>query len=258
MTMQYQEAVQEARRLVKRSEEDQWRLAQLTWEQVESGISRRQWARDIGVDHKHTSTLYRIWAEYGALAPHLRPAFAAVYAAIGDPGKTREAEQLGSVHAVEAVSRVRNLPPERKAEVARELVADLPAQTKAEVTRELLAEPKVAEVAMRDDETSVNVAAARAKHVQQRNERQDEAARIRAPELYDASDLAEVGNNLAHISSRLELLAQQLQKIPAAKRAGFGRLWDEIKQHVGWVESVMTGDDIDEGFAKLLEGGDER
>jgi len=32
--MSYQEAVTEARMLIRRSEADQWRLAQLTWEQV--------------------------------------------------------------------------------------------------------------------------------------------------------------------------------------------------------------------------------
>jgi len=257
--MQYQEAVQEARQLVKRSEDDQYRLAELTWEQVEGGIAKKQWARDIGRSPKYVRVLYKVWAEYGG--GDTRPPFSEAYERCNSPERYEgvEAEDLWkTAHQENARGAIRNLPPERKAEVARELVADLPAQTKAEVTRELLAEPKVAEVAMRDDETSVNVAAARAKHVQQRNERQDEAARIRAPELYDASDLAEVGNNLAHISSRLELLAQQLQKIPTAKRGQFTRLWDEIKQHVGWVESVMTGDDIDEGFAKLLEGGDQR
>src|SRR6266487_2245779 len=62
VTSKYEKAVAEARRLVKRSEEDQWRLAELTWEQVEGGKSRAQWARDVGVGRTSVMRWYKIWA----------------------------------------------------------------------------------------------------------------------------------------------------------------------------------------------------
>lgn len=73
--MTYEQAVSEARTLVKRSDEDQWRLAQLTWEQVKAGKSRAQWARDIGVGVDHAEDLYAIWNRWKGVDPPHRPRF---------------------------------------------------------------------------------------------------------------------------------------------------------------------------------------
>jgi len=59
--MTYADAVTEARTLVKRSEADQWRLAELTWEQVTTGGTRRQWSKDIGTSERWAGVLYRAW-----------------------------------------------------------------------------------------------------------------------------------------------------------------------------------------------------
>jgi hypothetical protein len=60
---QYQAAVVEARTLVKRSEEDQWRLAQLTWEQAPE-VGFKQWAEDIGVHISYARRLSAIWQSH--------------------------------------------------------------------------------------------------------------------------------------------------------------------------------------------------
>jgi hypothetical protein len=111
----YTEAVAEARQLVKRSEEDQWRLAELTWEQVEAGKSRRQWAKDIGVSDDSTQQWYLIW-QYKIEKNDDVGTFADVRAVVRGAGEGESLRQMESVRTV------RNLPPERKAEVARELL----------------------------------------------------------------------------------------------------------------------------------------
>lgn len=122
--MRYTEAVAEARRLTKRSEQDQWRLAELTWEQIESGKSGAQWARDIGVDASHANRLYRIWDKWINEDVTLRPPFAEAYTwSIGDR-RVAEIEEHGSLYAANARRAIRNLPPEKKAEVIEELLAE--------------------------------------------------------------------------------------------------------------------------------------
>jgi hypothetical protein len=137
----YNEAVAEARQLVKRSEEDQWRLAELTWEQVEAGKSAAQWARDIGVSATHAKTLRRIWKNDRHLDVDERPPFAEAYAVTNTPQKSAETEEYGSRYQAEAKAALRNMPPERKAEVA----------------RELLNEPEVAERVVHDSTARENV-----------------------------------------------------------------------------------------------------
>jgi hypothetical protein len=257
MTMQYQEAVQEARRLVKRSEDDQWRLAQLTYEQVETGITRVQWAQDIGVSSRSVTSYYRIWERFGSTTGSDRPRFTDAWVEERDPQRAEAAAQGMSRYGTDIERGVRNLPPERKAEVARELLQDLPTQTKADLTRQFLAEPQVAEAALRDDETSVNVAMARGKHVQERNQRQDEAARMRAPQLYEDADVLAAQNSLGHVVEYLELAIKQISRVPEHRRAEFfPRLVAEIDRLSGWLHSVVDGQSLDEGIAKLLEGGE--
>ena len=126
--MNYDEAVTEARRLVKRSEEDQWRLAELTWEMVRGGISQRQWAIDIEVSEAHARFLVHIWDAYRVRTD--RPAFADAYAAAkGLPEDRQERREM------EAVKRLQSMPPERKAEIVQELLEN------PEV-RELIPQPR--------------------------------------------------------------------------------------------------------------------
>jgi hypothetical protein len=115
----YKEAVAEARQLVKRSEDDQWRLAQLTWEQVQAGKTRKQWAQDIGVSETHARILYTVWNRFQDQTHDVRFSFGDRYemAKTGTEGPRAARES-------QAVGTVRNMPPERKAELVRELTKD--------------------------------------------------------------------------------------------------------------------------------------
>jgi hypothetical protein len=114
----YTEAVTEARTLVKRSEDDQWRLAELTWEQVQAGKSRRQWAKDIGIHNSTAVRLYQIWERFGADPD--QHSFAEAYDVVH--GRAAAVEEHGSRYQAEAASAIRNMPPERKAQIVREAV----------------------------------------------------------------------------------------------------------------------------------------
>jgi len=118
--MQYQDAVAEARRLVKRSEEDQWRLAELTWEQVkEAGKSQRQWAEDVGVSAAHVNYLAGIWETYRVHQVNDRPAFRDAYAEVkGLPVDAAERRQM------EADRNVANRSVAERARMAAELLED--------------------------------------------------------------------------------------------------------------------------------------
>ena len=122
--MDYTQAVAEARTLVKRSEEDQWRLAQLTHEQVERGISQNKWARDIGVARSWAQTLYKVWDQWGGQALATRPSFSDATHAIHKPAEHEATERLGTRDAARAEQIVRNLPPEEKAVLIGEALED--------------------------------------------------------------------------------------------------------------------------------------
>lgn len=86
--MSYRSDVAKARRLIKRSEADQWEIAELTYVNVEAGTSRTAWARDVGISREHAGYLYRIFAEYGDRRPAV--SFADAYAKVrtGDDAAT--------------------------------------------------------------------------------------------------------------------------------------------------------------------------
>jgi hypothetical protein len=113
--MKYSEAVTRGRMLVKRTESDQWELAQLTYERVEAGSSRREWARDIGIDRTHADALYKVWAEVGiGAAAATRPSFSEAYN--GARWSRTEPER--------AKAAVTKLPPAERAELVREMLED--------------------------------------------------------------------------------------------------------------------------------------
>jgi hypothetical protein len=145
----YNEAVAEARTLVKRSEDDQWRLAELTWQQLrENGVTQRQWAEDVGIaSHSYVGAMARTWERFGHLGAQ-RPVFSEAMRLIHKPGEAADMEEYGSKHRAQAAQAIRNLSPERKAEVA----------------RELLAEPEVAEKVIEDKVVRQTVTRATDRH----------------------------------------------------------------------------------------------
>lgn len=118
--MRYRDAVAEAKRLVRRSEEDQWRLAELTWEQVnEGGHSMQSWADDIKVSKAHAVFLTKVWEAYSGYPVTDRPKFADAYAeAKGMPVERQERREA------EAMSNIRKASPAVKARLASELLED--------------------------------------------------------------------------------------------------------------------------------------
>lgn len=116
----YDQKVTEARGLVRRTEEDQWRLAELTWRALhEDDKSTREWADDIDMSKDHVSRLARIWESYNLYPRDTRPKFADAYAeSKGMPVDRQERREM------EAASNLRKAAPERKREMVHELLDD--------------------------------------------------------------------------------------------------------------------------------------
>jgi len=228
----YEDAVTEARRLVKRSEEDQWRLAELTWEQVESGKSRRRWALDIGVDPSYAERLYKVWTRWSAEPLGTRPRFPDAYGqAEGRPEDPSERTQA------KAAATIRNLSPERQAQLATELLDD----------------PEVAALV-------VNDAAARLNVRQALNERYENAPKpyegqIQQPPPQDHA--IEVLVRLRAISSTIKAATDVILSGPQVDGA------DDLLAVIDWqinalgiMRTALTGRaDVDAELARILENG---
>lgn len=113
--MSYKEKVREAKGLVKRSEADQWRLAELTHEVLTSkAATATKWAEDIGV-HRSTATKWaEAYARYARVRSSARPLFADALR-----------EERPDMPIVRAKSAVRVLPAKEKAALAAELLEDV-------------------------------------------------------------------------------------------------------------------------------------
>ena len=146
--MEYTQAVAEARQLVRRSEADQWRLAQLTYEQFQAGANHVQWAQDVGVSRQSAERWAKIHDRYGRLPAGERPAYSEAFQAVD---KSLDVEGVyAERHQMEARRTVRNLPPAEKAALAREVVESLPAEQAASVARQAIRQPEVADRVLRD------------------------------------------------------------------------------------------------------------
>ncbi len=145
--MDYTEAVGEARKLVKRSEHDQWRIAELTWQAVNHhGRTTRQWADDIGASQSTASRWARVWERYASHSDSERPAFAdAVAEAAGMPLDRQERREN------EAMSNLRKASPERKRQVARELLDDPEVANDPGVRARVTSEPSAERMAQQRD-----------------------------------------------------------------------------------------------------------
>ncbi len=71
------EDVEEAKRLARRSDEDQWRLAELTWRSVKpkGDLTPGRWGGEIGCSVRHVRTLRRVWSVWGGDSSPQRPPF---------------------------------------------------------------------------------------------------------------------------------------------------------------------------------------
>jgi hypothetical protein len=243
--MQYQEAVAEARQLVKRSEEDQWRLAQLTYEQVrQGGITRQRWADDVGIKSlRYVSSLATVWERYGGQHLPSRPSFPDAIGIVHTPHRYEEGE--GSSEVGRAKSTVRNMPPEDKAAVARELLDD----------------EDVAVRTLRDPHTRRNVTDAR----EQVTHEIETAARDRTEAdptsraIREATLELNIESNISKARFWLAESARQVQELEDRDPAVMSRLGvaaDEAGVALGWLQTAIEGGQVsDEELARLLDEG---
>jgi len=233
VTMKYEKAVAEARRLVSRSEEDQWRLAELTWQQVEGGKSRAQWAKDLGVPHTRAARWYRIWDGYVQKAGWSPATHTYTEAYDIVQGRAAQVEEHGTRSAAEARTAVRNMAPEHKAEIVREAIKS---------------DPKVA-VAASDalDERQADWQASRpvkADRAEETGRDQQIAAQMLLVKLRAAH------RNLAEAAS----LSQNI------RGAGEDEMRSEVLSEIEWVRSVcevieagVNGGPLDSQLQALLD-----
>jgi len=242
--VKYQEAVQEARQLVKRSEDDQWRLAQLTYEQGQQGVSQRQWAADIGVTKTHVYCLNAVWKRFGGLSRDQRPTYAEAYSMAREGAGTPE-EARRSTDEHQAIGTLRKMAPERKAQVVREALndPDVAVRTLRDPhTRRQLTDAR--ETVTREIETSAEIR-------EQASPTQREAARF--------TDHVQVANHLRLSRFHAAEASRQLQDIDDRDDSyldRFERDAKEIDDAVEWFRVVLRGGRVDEEeLARLLEGG---
>ena len=74
--MDDQQAADEARHLVERSERDWWRLAEITWHQINAGADRAQWAAEVGVTYVTANRWVQLWDRFGTVPADERPRYA--------------------------------------------------------------------------------------------------------------------------------------------------------------------------------------
>jgi len=122
---EYAEAVTEARILIKRSEDDQWALFELTHEVCcgqghtrhtsACGVSFTKWGDDINVSRVQAARYYAVWMKYGPVEPAVRPTASEAMASIRDTAAEEEQR---------AVAVVKRMKPSKQAEVFTSLAED--------------------------------------------------------------------------------------------------------------------------------------
>ena len=142
--MDYAAAVTRGRFLLKRSNEDQWELAELTWKVLkEKGYGfGKQWAADLGCDESHVSRLKAVWERYGRIE-HTQFSFTEYYALASVPQEDEKELQREARRTRRSVPTVIRHRRERRA-AAREALLD-PRQRK-----EILADANIRRILERE------------------------------------------------------------------------------------------------------------
>ena len=217
----YTQAVAEARTLVKRSEADQWRLAQLTWENAspiegDGKKSLAEWSRDINVHPSYAGRLYRIWDSYQ-----------------GD----RE------IHGVSFSDAYNEISP---ASAHRSRIQDQPAAEKVAAIQEMLADPEVAQGVFADP--SAKIQAVNAIHQASRNE---------GPASFPSTpNLLDIVTDAADIKHRIRSIARKIVAFNPNDATKGEILADVAEWEVETerVRNFLTGMNVDEVISKILEG----
>ena len=229
--MPYQEAVAEARRLVKRSEEDQWRLAELTWQQLQAGYTQQQWADDIGMPRRTVRRYAAIWERFRASMA--RPTFSEAIVEV-DPG-TR-------------------ISPER----ARQTMQQMPAEQRAEVARELLQDQLVARQVVRDPRISAVVSDAQARERVEREQRVERVVQEFSPGAREHEKFLTARHLVHNARSNvaLSLDAAREANLTAQRRRDLESDLADLEAAIGLYRSMLAGEaGFETELAELLEDG---
>jgi hypothetical protein len=240
--MQYQEAVTEARRLVKRSEEDQWRLAQLTWEQLHAGYGQQKWADDIGAARRSVRGWAAVYDRFGRMAAG-RPPYSEALQMV-----TKGLDDPETVYA------------DRQQKEARSTIQRMPAEQKAEVVREALQDEQVTREVVRDPSTSARLSRAREHVAEERQQQVTGREKTQHPTSWQMEHLytatGHLGTARHHVKRALEAL-REVDLDDERREIVRGDI-TELKDLLGWLESYVDegGGSFDAELEKILKGGD--
>jgi putative ubiquitin-RnfH superfamily antitoxin RatB of RatAB toxin-antitoxin module len=235
--MNYQQAVSEARRLTKRSEEDSWRLAELSHQVcvVEKKATHRSWGSDIGLSHAQVGIYVRAYERFGSGPFQDRPLF----------WKACEAIRKG-IEPDEANANRASRPG---------TIAKLPEPDRIKIAREVLKDPEVARSVVADRTTRRALADARA-------ELDDEAVEMqetREPALRharEASDKARVLYRLIHLRRQLarELRSLGDVRLRKSEREDLLEEVEGFETTIGWLRSLVESGDrsLEDELEELL------
>jgi hypothetical protein len=219
--MTYRQAVAEGRRLLKRSETDQWDLAKLTHETVAEGGrgTLTRWAEDLGISVAHASVLRTLWERYGELfvQKHSAMSFNEYYVLAGASPARAARLQENARRRNRRVSVERNPRQSDPREVTRQYLKD------RRRMRELLRDPELGPIL------------------------EDEVRRREAPRRKPARRAPRTGyaRNLAAITHGLnELLGEVIDvKLSNEQRRALAEAFEDHETSVGWFGDYLRSGD---------------
>jgi hypothetical protein len=203
--------------LLKRSEADQWELAELSWEQTQQGVTQEQWAKDIETTQQHVSCLVRIAKKYNQVVD--RPTFANAYAeAKGLPVDRVERREM------EATKRIKAMEPEQQVGLVLDLLPVLPAESVKEIVKTAKAVLKVQE----DSEESA-----------EDEEAEEEAGAEAGPDSFMRflGDMLSAGSYLKSAQAKLTDLAP----VEGEQEAVTTEQVHRRRVQLDWIESTASG-----------------
>ncbi len=219
--MNYRQAVAKGRALLKRSETDQWELAELTYDVTtgEDRVTQVTWADDIGVTDTHVRNLAKAWERFGgpnSTSDRSNLTFNECYLLAS---MSEERAHKLVANANKRRRSVTTMHHERRVrdpfEDAREYLGD------RRRARKLLKDPKVRAIVERElGET--------------RHERPQRGRPSGSP-------IESVGE-LNAIRDRLnEMLGQMLdRRLPQTERRGVSESIDDVRVTLGWMDGYVT------------------
>lgn len=245
--MNYRNVVSEARRLLKRSDQDQWMLAQLTSEVLAEGHTQREWAADLGVSQRHVGILKNVWDRYSEDRDrHPDRTFGEWYAmATLAREKATAAAQVAQTTGVNIKSLVHGAGRSERVEAARELLAD-PAVAKS-VAKYAASDAQVRQaVYERDKDHAERLAEPRRQH----------QANQRGTDL-DFSRIIVSMINVQHTLNRnLDLL--RYHDLDSEQREEILEMVERIETSLSWMQSFAESGSrsFDDELNALLGGED--